>query len=75
MKKLINKIKEYSSSVIAFIIILAVALFITWLPTCGLVKLITLCFAIKFSWKFATGIWLILLLFYIVLSAGNGGKK
>lgn len=33
---------------------------ISWGLTVGFVKLITLCFAIDFSFKIATGIWLIL---------------
>lgn len=33
---------------------------ISWALTCGVLYLITLCFSIVFSWKIATGIWLIL---------------
>lgn len=32
---------------------------ISWLTTCGVVKLITLCFGWDFSWAVSTGIWLI----------------
>lgn len=35
---------------------------ISWLATCGIIKLITLCFGWTFSWVIATGIWLILFL-------------
>ena len=35
---------------------------ISWLITCGLVKLITLCFGLGFSWLVATGVWLLLIL-------------
>lgn len=31
---------------------------ISWLLSCGLVWLITLCFGLEFSWLVATGIWL-----------------
>ena len=41
-----------------------IAYAIIWLATCGLIKMITLCFGWTFSWLIATGIWLILLLFY-----------
>ena len=41
---------------------LAVLCFISWLITCGFVKLITLCFGLTFSTSVATGIWLILIL-------------
>lgn len=35
---------------------------LSWIITCGLIKLITLCFGLTFSWAIATGIWLILML-------------
>lgn len=38
---------------------------LSWLLTCGIVKLICLCFGIAFSWFTATGIWLILTLIHI----------
>ena len=34
----------------------------SWICTCGIIKLITLCFGLRFTWKIATGIWLILFL-------------
>ena len=33
-----------------------------WIITCGLIKLITLCFGLAFSWPIATGIWLIIVI-------------
>lgn len=35
---------------------------ISWIGTCGIIKLITLCFGLKFKWSIATGIWLIICL-------------
>ena len=35
---------------------------ISWILTCGIIKLITLCFGLTFSWAIATGIWLVLML-------------
>ena len=35
---------------------------ISWLATCGIIKLITLCFGWTFKWSIATGIWLIMCL-------------
>lgn len=32
---------------------------LSWLVTCGLIKLITVCFGWTFKWPIATGIWLI----------------
>lgn len=33
-----------------------------WLITCGIVKLICLCFGFSFSWAIATGIWLVIII-------------
>jgi hypothetical protein len=48
--------------VLLFLILTIILLSISWLLTCGIIYLITLCFGIAFSWGIATGIWLILLL-------------
>lgn len=37
-------------------------IFFSWLITCGIIKLITLCFGLVFTWSVATGIWLIIFL-------------
>lgn len=37
-----------------------------WIVTCGIVKLITLCFGWTFSWAIATGVWLIMVLIHAV---------
>lgn len=49
-----------------FLVTVAIALYIlaleaSWLITCGIVKLITLCFGLTFKWSVATGVWLTLL--------------
>lgn len=44
------------------ILLLAICYAISWLITCGIIKLITICFGLTFSWAIATGIWLILCL-------------
>lgn len=31
-----------------------------WIITCGIIKLICICFGLVFKWKIATGIWLLL---------------
>lgn len=35
---------------------------ISWIITCGIIKLITVCFGWTFSWAWATGIWLVMFL-------------
>lgn len=63
MKEIIKGLcKKGVIYVITFFAVIAFVLFISWLLTCGLVKLITLCFGWKFTWGIGTGIWLILFL-------------
>ena len=40
-------------------LLLVVGYGVSWLVTCGLIKLITMCFDLTFSCGIATGIWLI----------------
>lgn len=44
--------------ILALVVILMLG--ISWIATCGIFYLITLCFGWTFSWLTATGIWLIL---------------
>ena len=66
MSKRINdlkyKIAMNSSVVLVVIAILIVTYGISWIATCGIIKLITLCFGWTFKWPVATGIWLIMFL-------------
>ena len=57
------------------IILFVVAIYaISWVATCGLVKILSLCFGFVFSWKLATGIWFVLLLLRWVVSAAKSDK-
>lgn len=47
---------------------IAAGMFISWLFTCGIIKLICLCFGLTFTWAMATGVWLILFLLSMVFS-------
>lgn len=53
---------------IIFILTIVFAIVLGWAITCGLIKLITLCFGLKFNLLVATGIWLVLLLLKDVFS-------
>ena len=54
--------------IIIGILLLAIGYAISWILTCGIIKLITICFGLTFSWAIATGIWLILCLLKPVFS-------
>ena len=44
---------------------------LSWIATCGLIKLITLCFGWAFSWAIATGIWLVILILKNIFYDGS----
>ena len=62
MRNLKRKIKDGGVVALIVIAILVLAYGLSWIITCGIIKLITMCFGLAFSWKIATGIWLVLCL-------------
>lgn len=61
-KNLKNKIAEGGAVALGIIVGLALLYGLSWIVTCGIIKLITLCFGLTFKWSIATGIWLIICL-------------
>ena len=55
-----EKVKEGGIVAIFIILILAFCIGMSWIITCGFIKLITMCFGWEFSWAISTGIWLII---------------
>lgn len=55
-----EKIKQGGIAAAVVILLVAVCCGISWIATCGIIKLITMCFGLEFSWAIATGIWLII---------------
>lgn len=47
---------------IALILVVIAGMAVSWALTVGIVYLITLCFGLAFSFKLATGVWLVLTL-------------
>ena len=47
----------------------------SWLIVCGIVKLITLCFCLAFSWKIATSIWLLFIIIGALVNEWGEKKK
>lgn len=62
MSKKRDKIKIAEGRLaLVFVILIVVAFYgFSWITTCGIVKLITMCFGWTFKWFIATGVWLIL---------------
>ena len=70
-KNLKNKITlaEGGAAILVVIAILAVCYGFSWIVTCGIIKLITMCFGWAFKWSIATGIWLIMCLLQSIFNA------
>lgn len=56
-------------------LLLAVIYAISWIGTCGLFKLVTLCFGWNYSWGIATGIWILFLVAKSIFSHKTTVKK
>lgn len=57
-------------ALLVFIAILAGS----WLTTCGLIYIMTLCFGWEFSWSIATGFWVLMILIRTLFN-GIGKNK
>lgn len=75
MKNLDFKNNKTMRSVIAVLFLMTALTSFSWIVTCGIVKLITLCFGWYFSWPIATGIWLIVILIRSVFIQSSSSKK
>ena len=65
-KNLKNKIAKGGAFALGIIVGLALLYGLSWIVTCGIIKLITMCFGLTFKWSIATGIWLIMCLLQAV---------
>jgi hypothetical protein len=77
MKKALMKLAKHAgiaAGIVAAVTIIA-CLGVSWIATCGIIKLITLCFGWTFSWGIATGIWLIMCLLSSVFKSNVSVKK
>lgn len=57
------KKKSNAAATLAIILLVLLAAGVSWGVTCGLLKLITMCFGWEFSWGVSTGVWLLFVLF------------
>lgn len=75
MKKLLAKTGGTILGVLLALIIVAALYAISWIATCGVIYLITLCFNWTFSWGIATGIWLVMAILRSVFKSTVTVKK
>lgn len=60
MNNLRRKLATDGVAAIVVIVILTICYGLSWIVTCGIIKLIAMCFGLTFRWSIATGIWLII---------------
>lgn len=60
-----------TKKLIITLVIYSLALTASWLMTCGIYKLVTLCFGWEFRWSIATGIWLIYMVIKDMIKASR----
>ena len=75
MKKFKEKVTEGGIVALISIAILIGFGAISWLITCGIFYLITLCFSLEFSWLTATGVWLVMILLKSIFNTTNKNKE
>lgn len=75
MRSLKRKIAEGGAVALVVIVILALAYGVSWIATCGIIKLITMCFGLTFKWSIATGIWLVILILRTIFKSNVNVKK
>lgn len=75
MSKLKEKVTEGGIVALISIAILVVLGAISWIITCGIFYLITLCFGLEFSWLTATGVWLVMVLLRSIFSVTVKNKE
>ena len=73
-KDLKKKIAAGGITSLIVVVVLAAAYGISWIATCGIIKLITMCFGWTFKWNIATGIWLIMCLLSSVFNKKGNSK-
>ena len=71
------KDKRKQGGIVAEVVILLldVCYGISWIVTCWIIKLITMCFGLEFSWAIATGIWLIICILKSIFNVTVNNKK
>lgn len=74
-RKTLNKIGTGVFAVIFAILLVALLYGIGWIVTCGLIKLICMCFGWTFKWAIATGIYIVLVILKWVFGGSSGGNK
>ena len=72
MKAIFAAIGAFFTAASIYFLVVALIYALSWIVTCGVVWLVTLCFGWTFKWSIATGIWLLILLAKWIFGRGKG---
>lgn len=68
-----KKMKNTGIGVVCIVVVILLCS-VSWIVTCGVIKLITMCFGLTFKWSVATGIWLVMALLRTIFKSSSGAK-
>ena len=61
--------------ILTIVLVIVGLVFLEWIITVGIIKLITMCFGWTFKWSVATGIWLIICILQSVFKSNVNIKR
>lgn len=68
-----KKMKNTGIGVVCIVVVILLYS-VSWIVTCGVIKLITMCFGLTFKWSVATGIWLVMALLRTIFKSSSRAK-
>lgn len=67
--------KDFIMPILITLAILIIVYGLSWIITCGAIKLVTVCFGWTFKWSTATGIWVIICILQSIFKSNVTVKK
>lgn len=61
--------------ILTIVLVIVGLVFLEWIVTVGIIKLITMCFGWTFKWSVATGIWLIICILQSIFKSNVNFKR
>ena len=61
--------------ILTTVLVIVGLVFLEWITTVGIIKLITMCFGWTFKWSVATGIWLIICILQSIFKSNINVKR
>ena len=61
--------------ILTIVLVIVGLVFLEWIITVGIIKLITMCFGWTFKWSVATGIWLIICILQSIYTSNVNVKR